>query len=218
MTTKETPFNRDSHPFEELTRSILPELVETRWRARRQSEFAKPRLRVWSAAASTGQEAYSVCMSITDYLREASRWKAGELPSAEDFEILATDISDQALNLARAGVDRPFDVFRGLSETQRRTYFDPDGANWKISDSLRRMVQFRRLNLIQPFNGMMSFDLILCRNVLIYFDEPTRTNICRQLAASLYPGGLLMLGSSESLPPDITTLQRKTFRQTITYQ
>lgn len=205
MTTKETSFNRDKHPFEELTRSILPWLVETQWQSRRIAGRVGARVRIWSAAASTGQEAYSVAMSILDYLRHESslrpyRPTATPMPTVADFTILGTDVSPQALTFARAGVYRTFDIERGLSQTQRDRYFVRDGMNWQINSELRKMVEFRQLNLIEPIKDVGKFDLILCRNVLIYFDDSARHEIMRQLVASLHPGGLLMLGASESLP------------------
>ncbi len=223
MTTKETSFNRDAHPFAELTRSILPYLVESQWRSRRGAGYLAPRLRIWSAAASTGQEAYSVGMSVMDYLDDAknksrNQSSASEIPGPENFSILGTDVSSPALDIAKLGSYRSFDIERGLNDAQKQKYFIANGDIWQVTPQLKRMVEFRVLNLVRPLGDLGSFEMILCRNVLIYFEESTRREILRQMVERLTIGGLLMLGATESLPVRMPELQQVWAGQTVYYR
>ncbi|MBY0397029.1 MAG: protein-glutamate O-methyltransferase CheR [Thermoleophilia bacterium] len=195
ITTKETSFNRDGHPFDELRRSILPELAEELRRRRGLTGLTRPRARIWCAAAATGQEVYSVAMAVADVV--AARPALGL--SLDDFPITATDISAAALAAARLGRYTEAEVSRGVTADQRVRYFRPDGNGWMVVEPLRRMVEYRRLNLAQPPPGLGPFDLILCRNLMIYFDEPTRRRVCQALYQSLNPRGLLLIGAAESL-------------------
>lgn len=187
ITTQETSFFRDRHPFDALRQQILPELLRTR---RATAGTHRRPIRLWCAAAATGQEPYSLAILLQEIA-------GGCRP--EDFSILATDVSAKALAVARAATYEQRQVDRGLTTAQIDRYFERCGDTWVARPALRRLIEFRRLNLIQPLRGLGAFDVILCRNVLIYFDEATRRLICDQLFAMLTDGGWLLLGSAENL-------------------
>jgi len=205
MTTNETSFNRDGHPFEELRRLILPRLLRVLHDRRTNSGIPFPRIRIWSVAASTGQEPYSIAMAILDFLaaNPGTGW------TAEHFWILGTDISDRALTTARAGLYSDWDIERGVTPEQKLKHFSPSGNQWLITPTIRRMVEYRKLNVLHNVADLTGFDIVFCRNLLIYFDEPTRFAVCQKIARSLNNDGLLMLGSAEHLPSVFDT----TFRQ-----
>jgi chemotaxis protein methyltransferase CheR len=144
---------------------------------------------------ATGQEAYSVAMAVTDFL--AGRPGLGLGP--DDFPILASDISCKALATAREGRYSAAELDRGLPPAQRDRFFRQDKGSWLVDPSLRRMVEFRPINLVRPLPNLGTFDLILCRNLLIYFDEATRRRLCQSLHAALNPQGILLIGAAESL-------------------
>jgi chemotaxis protein methyltransferase CheR len=197
ITTRETSFNRDGHPFEGLRRSILPELAG-RLLGRRSAAGllgARSRCRVWCTAVATGQEAYSVAMAVADFL--ASRPGIGL--TAEDFSILGTDICQDALAVARGARYTTPEVARGVSPEQRSRYFRHAAGRWEVVDSLRRGIEFRRLNLVRPLPNLGMFDLILCRNFLIYLEDADRRRLCQALHQALNPGGFLMIGAAESI-------------------
>ncbi len=181
MATHETTFFRDRPVFDALRDIVLPRLAAARAPSRR--------LRVWSAAASTGQEAYSVAMLLAD-AKAMSGW---------DVSVLGTDISGPAIERARAGTYTQFEVQRGLPVLSLLRHFAQTKAGWTISAEMRRAVSFRTLNLLDPLGGLAPFDLILCRNLLIYLDGPTRIGLLERLAALLSPGGVLCLGASETV-------------------
>jgi chemotaxis protein methyltransferase CheR len=195
ITTRETSFNRDGHPFEELRRSILPELARRLIERRDSSASSIPRCRIWCAAVAAGQEAYSVAMAVSDFL--ASRPGIGL--TLGDFPILATDISQGALAVARAGRYSADEVRRGVSEALRARYFLRDRDGWVVAEPLRRAVDFRRLNLVLPLPNLGTFDLILCRNLMIYLDEDARRRLYLGLHQALNPSGLLILGAAEAI-------------------
>ena len=153
-------------------------------------------------------------MAILDFLaaNPGTGW------TAEHFWILGTDISDRALNVARAGLYSDWDVERGVTPQQKSNYFSPRGNQWLISPTVRKMVDFRKLNVLQSVSDLSGFDMIFCRNLLIYFDELTRFAVCRKIARSLNTDGLLLLGSAEHLPtPFDTTFQQIQFGRTIAF-
>lgn len=196
ITTRETSFNRDSHPFEELRRSILPELANQLLERRATGLLLNPKARIWCTAVATGQEAYSVAMAVSEFL--ASRPGLGL--TLDDFPILATDICQNALQTAREGRYTRAELDRGISPELRTKYFrEASGGGWLIAEPLRRIIEFRRVNLVKPFPNLGTFDLILCRNFLIYLDEAARRALCRGLHQSLNPGGILMIGAAESI-------------------
>lgn len=214
MTTNETSFNRDGHPFDELRRSILPRLSQILQDRKTRSGIPFPRIRIWSVAASTGQEPYSIAMAILDFLDANPRtgW------TAEHFWILGTDISERALQVARTGLYSDLEIERGISREQKNKYFSPQGGQWLISPIVRKMVEFRRVNVLQNVADLAGFDLVFCRNLLIYFDEKTRFAVCQKLAKSLNPDGLLLLGAAEHLPASYDkTFQQIPFGKTIAF-
>jgi chemotaxis protein methyltransferase CheR len=182
MATHETMFFRDRAPFEALRTEILPRLMASRAETRR--------LRIWSAAASTGQEAYSIAIILSEVQDLLQGWSV---------EILGTDISPIAIERARAGRYSTFEVQRGLPVRHLLHQFSPVGTEWAILPALRNMVQFRVLNLLEDFGPLGRFDLILCRNLAIYLDPPTKAALFDRLAAALAPDGALCLGSCETV-------------------
>jgi len=195
ITTNETSFNRDGHPFEELRRSILPELASHLIDRRATTRLSYPKARIWCAAVATGQEAYTVAMGVADFLSTRS---AGGL-TLDDFPILASDICSNALATAREGRYSSAELDRGVTAVQRDRFFRQENGAWLVDASLRRMVEFRRLNLVLPLPDLATFDLILCRNLLIYLDDATRRRLCHGLHSRLNPQGILMIGAAESL-------------------
>jgi chemotaxis protein methyltransferase CheR len=213
LATGETSFNRDSHPFEEFRRRILPDLAVDLCR-RRKTSYAKPLVRLWSAGCSTGQEAYSLAMSVIDFLSANPLLEL--MP--EQFPILATDVSASSLNVARDGRYSEREIERGLSLEARRRHFEQQGDIWIANERLRRMIDFRRLNFLDGVSNLGSFEVILCRNVMIYFDAPTRQRLCDQLCERLTPGGILILGAAESLYGLETLLQSEQLGSTVVYR
>jgi chemotaxis protein methyltransferase CheR len=189
ITTKETSFFRDPWLFDALLQRVLPELASTL-----KGGGGRHRIRIWSAGTSTGQEAYSLAMVVREFI-DGSR---GSLHD-HHFNIIASDISSEAIETAKAGSYSKADVDRGVSESRLRRYLTRRGDRWLVSDSLRPLVQFRKFNLLHPPAELGAFDLVLCRNVLIYFDEPTRARVCQGVHRVVNAGGWLALGSAESL-------------------
>ena len=181
MTTNETFFFRDKIPFDHLRETILPGLVQAR--ASRQT------LRIWCAASSTGQEPYSVAICVKEFAGLAG-WRV---------EILATDLSQEVLEKSKAGIYSQFEVQRGLPIQMLVKYFTQIGELWQLNPDIRAMVQHRQLNLLQDFSHLGKFDVIFCRNVLIYFDQGTKTAIFERLARMIEPDGVLTLGAAESV-------------------
>jgi chemotaxis protein methyltransferase CheR len=207
ITTQETSFFRDGHPFEALRGQILPECL-----ARRAAAAGPPRpVRLWSAGTATGQEAYSLAMIVAEL-------GGGRESGGPAFEIVATDISAAALEAAAAGEYPPRDTARGLAASQLARFFEPCPVGFRVRGPLRRLVAFRRLNLLEPFESLGMFEVILCRNVLIYFDEPTRRDVVRRLEARLAPGGWLMLGAAENLYGVSEALESQRVGETLVYR
>ena len=182
MTTNETLWFRDTYPFTVLADKLLPEMAAN-----------KRPIKIWSAASSSGQEPYSMAMTIL----ETQQRKPGLLPSVS---ITATDISASMLDMCRAGVYDNLALGRGLSPERRRTFFEDTGdGRMKVKDNVKRLVNFRPQNLMDSYALMGKFDIIFCRNVLIYFSPEMKSKVLNQMANSLNPGGYLLLGASESL-------------------
>ena len=181
MTTNETFFFRDKIPFDHLREAILPALVQAR--ASRRS------LRIWCAASSTGQEPYSIAMCVKEFAA-LSGWRV---------EIVATDLSQEVLEKSKAGLYSQFEVQRGLPIQMLVKYFAQTGELWQLNADIRAMVQHRQLNLLQDFSHLGTFDVIFCRNVLIYFDQETKVGIFERLSRMLEPDGVLALGAAESV-------------------
>jgi chemotaxis protein methyltransferase CheR len=182
MTTNETFFFRDKVPFDHLKATIMPELLQAR--AGRRS------LRIWCAASSTGQEPYSIAMCLKEMSAALTGWRV---------EIVATDLSQGVLEKSRAGLFSQFEVQRGLPIQLLVKHFVQTGELWQLNADVRAMVQFRQLNLLQDFSHLGAFDIIFCRNVLIYFDQVTKSNVFGRLAKVLEPDGFLMLGAAETV-------------------
>ncbi len=182
MTTNETFFFRDKIPFDHLRDTIVPMLLASR--AGRKS------LRIWSAACSTGQEPYSIAMSLKEKGAALAGWR---------IEIVGTDLSQEVLEKSKAGIYSQLEVQRGLPIQLLVKYFAQNGELWQISPELRGMVQHKQLNLLQDFSHLGKFDVIFCRNVLIYFDHPTKISIFDRMARLIEPDGMLMLGAAESV-------------------
>jgi chemotaxis protein methyltransferase CheR len=182
MTTNETFFFRDKIPFDHLRDTILPALLQTR--ASRKS------IRIWSAASSTGQEPYSIAMCLKEKATQLAGWR---------IEIVATDLSQEVLEKSKAGIYSQFEVQRGLPIQLLVKYFAQTGELWQINADIRGMVQHRPLNLLQDFSHLGKFDVIFCRNVLIYFDQETKINIFERMSKIVEPDGMLTLGAAESV-------------------
>jgi chemotaxis protein methyltransferase CheR len=181
MTTNETFFFRDRIPFDHLRQTVLPGLVQAR--ANRRA------LRIWCAASSTGQEPYSIAMCIKEFAPLA-RWRV---------EIVATDLSHGVLEKSKAGIFSQFEVQRGLPIQMLVKHFTQVGELWQLNADIRAMVQHRQLNLLQDFSHLGTFDVIFCRNVMIYFDQDTKAGIFDRLARMLEADGVLALGAAESV-------------------
>jgi chemotaxis protein methyltransferase CheR len=182
MTTNESFFFRDKVPFDHFRQTIVPAVLAARTRERS--------IRIWCAAASTGQEPYSLAMCI----KEMAAQLAGRR-----IEIIATDLSLEVLEKAKAGIYSQFEVQRGLAITLLVKYFTQVGEMWQISPEIRAMVQYRPLNLLHNFASLGSFDVVFCRNVLIYFDQATKINVLERVARMIEPDGYLVLGAAETV-------------------
>lgn len=181
MTTNETSWFRDLHPFEALRTTVIPDLIE-----RRRAERS---LTIWSAACSTGQEPYSVAMVLLDSFPELASWRV---------RILATDLSEAAVERGRIGAYSELESNRGLSEAQRAAHFERDGLAWRAGQRLRSLVEFKVMNLIQPWPQLPAMDVVLLRNVMIYFDLETKRRLLERVGRVLRPDGYLFLGNAES--------------------
>ena len=184
LTTNETSFFRDGHPWEALRQSILPEVLERR--------AARRSISIWCAASSSGQEPYTLALLLREHFAAALHdW---------NVQILATDISPSMLDRARAGRYSQLEVNRGLPAPLLVRYFRRVGLEWELEERTRSMVEFRAMNLAEPLDWarLPTFDLVLMRNVLIYFDVEMKRSILNRVRSRLQPGGLLLLGSSET--------------------
>jgi len=185
ITIQETLFFRDKSPFEALQYKIIPVLIDSK-----AGTIHSKRVRIWSAACSTGQEAYSIAMVLCELIPDITSW---------DVNILGTDISNEALRQASLGRYSEYSIERGMTAPMLAKYFIKERDGYRVKDQLRAMVRFDQCNLLKPFNGMGPFDVIFCRNVAIYFDEEFKRDLFNRLADRLTPNGWLIVGSSESL-------------------
>ena len=190
MTTNESLFFRDTKPFDALRQRVLPRLHAAR--------APGTRLRIWSAAASTGQEAYSIAMVLSEIALSLGDRK---------IDILGTDIARDALKRGREGVYSQFEIQRGLPMQMLAKYFVKEDLQWRIKPALRALVEFREWNLLADLRALGQFDVIFCRNVLIYFDAPTKSRVLEALAGQLAPDGVLFLGGAETVLGLTTSLQ-----------
>jgi len=182
MTTNESFFFRDIKPFDQFKTFVLPQLLRVR--------AATRSLRIWSAACSSGQEPYSLAMILTEMRAQLAGWR---------IEIVATDLSTEILDKAQAGLYTQFEVQRGLPIQLLVKYFKQSGDRWQIDEAIRKMVQFRTFNLLDDMGPLGRFDVVFCRNVLIYFDQPTKSAVLGRVARQLAPDGYLYLGGAETV-------------------
>ncbi len=182
MTTNESFFFRDVKPFDQFKAVVLPHLLATK--------AASRGIRIWSAACSSGQEPYSLAMILKEEKARLQGW---------NIEIVATDLSTQILSKAQAGLYAQFEVQRGLPIQLLVKYFKQVGDRWQVDQSIRDMVRFRPLNLLEDFASLGSFDVVFCRNVLIYFDQPTKTQVLERISRQMSPQGFLFLGGAETV-------------------
>jgi chemotaxis protein methyltransferase CheR len=182
MTTNESFFFRDKIPFEHFRDTVMPALLAAR--------AAQRRIRIWCAAASTGQEPYSLAISLKEMKDKLAGWR---------IEILGTDLSVEVLEKAKAGIYSQFEVQRGLPIQMLVKYFNQVGDTWQIAPEIRAMVQYRPLNLLGDFASLGSFDLVFCRNVLIYFDQGLKIDVLNRLARVIEQDGYLILGAAETV-------------------
>lgn len=181
MMVGETAFYRDYKPFELLKKKVLPHLLKQRINERK--------IRIWSAGTSTGQEAYSVALAIKEMESLFAGWK---------IEILATDLSKNSLSTAKEGLYSQFDVQHGMPTKLLLQNFKQEDESWRISKSIKKMVQFKQFNMLDAMDSMGAFDIILCRNVMVYFDDATKKKILQNLSKTLKKDGFLFLGINEA--------------------
>ena len=182
MTTNESSFFRDIKPFDNFRNVALPDMIEKRG--------DKRSIRIWCAAASTGQEPYSLAMCLREEAEKLSGWRV---------EIVATDLSKEVLDKASVGLYSQFEVQRGLPIQLLMKYFSQVNDLWQIDSSIRAMVKFRSLNLLEKFSHLGAFDIVFCRNVLIYFDQPTKGEVLENISSLMPSDGYLFLGGAETV-------------------
>ncbi len=182
MTTNESFFFRDGKPFDLFRTETLPYMLKAR--------AAKKSFRIWSAACSTGQEAYSLAMILREEAAKLAGWKV---------EIVGTDLSTEVLDRARAGLYTQFEVQRGLPVQLLIKNFTQKNEMWELDPAVRAMVQYRPLNLLGDLSSLGTFDVVFCRNVLIYFDQPTKTSVLERISKTMPADGVLFLGGAETV-------------------
>lgn len=182
MTTNETSFFRDTSPFDKFSKVLLPYFLNAR--------ATKKHLRIWSAACSSGQEPYSLAMILKDMEAKLAGWR---------FDIVATDLSEDIIAQARTAAYSQFEVQRGLPIQMLVKYFEQKGDRWYLRDSIKSMVQFRKLNLLEDFSLLGQFDIVFCRNVLIYFDVPSKGKVLSGIRKVLAQDGTLLMGGAETV-------------------
>jgi len=182
MTTNETFFFRDTGPFDRFREQVLPPLLTSR--------VSSKNIRIWCAAASTGQEPYSLAIILMEMASQLAGWKV---------EIVGTDISNEALKKATEGLYTQFEVQRGLPIQMLMKYFSQEDGGWRISENIRQMVNYRSFNLLDSFAGLGRFDIVFCRNVLIYFDQDDKAQILDRISKQMPSDGSLFLGGAETV-------------------
>jgi chemotaxis protein methyltransferase CheR len=205
ITTNETSFFRDISPFELLRHKLLPELFDRR----NKSAIRPVPVRIWSAACSTGQEVYTVAMIVRDLLGTSNRY---------DVRILGTDISNRVIAAASRGEFSELELQRGLASDNLNKHFNKTATGWKIRDEIRGMVSFRTMNLLQPFSFPAPYDIVLCRNVAIYFTEENRARLFHKLGQTIATDGALIVGSTESLTGLCPEFEPKRYVRAVYYQ
>lgn len=188
ITTGETSFFRDDAPFELLQHKLIPDLIDRR--KKMLGGGAPIPLRIWSAACSTGQEVYTIAMILKELLGSLNGYSV---------RLLGTDISDKAVARASAGFYNQFEMDRGVQPARLNRYFSPAPGGWKVKDELRGLASFRKMNLMEDFAGLETFDIIFCRNVAIYFTEADKVRMFQRISKVMAPDGALVIGATESL-------------------
>jgi len=206
ISTNETFFFRDNSPFELLKHKLIPDLIDQLMESR---NGTPPSLKIWSAACSTGQEVYSIAIILKELLgSDINNWR---------ISLIGTDISDAAIAQASYGSYNRTEISRGLKPEQVTKYFTSNGTQSRIKDEIRFMASFRKQNLLEPFTGMGKVDIILCRNVAIYFGLENKKSVFERLAKQLNPGGKLIIGSTESLLGITEIYERKQYMNSVFY-
>lgn len=185
VTTNETLWFRDTAPFEAIANNLIPELID-----HKANTVFPNRIRIWSAACSTGQEAYSTAITLAKTIPDFQNW---------DIQIFGTDISAAAIEKANAGTYYKHEIDRGMKQEVFEQYFIQEHHLWKVHDDIRSLCSFSQRNLLEPFDDLGPFDIVLCRNVSIYFSEEARRSLFARIANILAPSGWILVGSSESL-------------------
>ncbi len=185
ITTHETLFFRDNGPFEALKHKIIPDLLNSK----EKSIFPK-KIRIWSAACSTGQEPYSIAMTLHELLPDIDTW---------DIKIQASDVSDESVQKASQGWYSAHEIERGMTRERLNKFFTSEKEGWRVKPEIRGLVQFERRNLLEPFRMIGPFDIVLCRNVAIYFTLPARSDVFLRMCEVMNPNGYLLVGCQESL-------------------
>lgn len=203
ITTNETFFFRDTTPFDLLRHKIIPELIDRRART------GAARIRILSAACSTGQELYSIAILLKELLGDPDRY---------GVRLMGTDISDDAVARASRGMFSPVEISRGLTEAQRNRYFTPATGGWQIRDEIRAMASFKKMNLMADFSALGRFDVVFCRNVAIYFTERDRISLFGRMERALEPDGYLVIGAMESLNGICPQFESKRHLRSVFYQ
>jgi chemotaxis protein methyltransferase CheR len=201
MTTNETSFFRDIHPFDALRKTVLPEL--------RDVLASRRTLNIWSAACSTGQELYSVAMLIREHFPDMAAWNVG---------LMGTDLSDEVLERARAARFSQIEVNRGLPATLLAKYFQRDGLHWQLHQELRSMASFSKLNLIESWQPMPQLDVVFLRNVLIYFSPDTKKLILQKVRKAMSPHAVLFLGAAETTMNLDSSFERVQIENSVFYR
>jgi chemotaxis protein methyltransferase CheR len=201
VTVNETSFFRDVHPFDALQKEILPALIK--------KNHASRTIRIWCAASSCGQEPYTIAMVIREHFPLLSNWK---------IEIVATDISDEMLEKCKLGEYTQLEVNRGLPVKKLVLFFDRAGTKWKTKPTLRELISFQKLNLTKPWPSLGKFDIVFIRNVLIYFEQATKSDILTRVHQVLQPEGYLFIGSAETTIGLGVPFQREEIDATVCYR
>jgi chemotaxis protein methyltransferase CheR len=205
ITTGETSFFRDDAPYQLLRHKILPDLIDRRNGA----ASGKIRIRIWSAACSSGQEVYSIAMVLREVLGAAEKY---------DIRLIGTDISPEAVQRASLGVYNSLEGSRGIDEAKLSRYFTKQDGNWKVRDEIRAMASFRTVNLLRDFSSLGQFDIIFCRNVAIYFSDRDKASLFGRMEKSLASDGYLVIGATESLAGICPQLAAKNYLRAVFYQ
>lgn len=203
ITIRETSFFRDPTIFDALRFRLLPEII------RQRKEAGSNKIRIWSAAASSGQEACSIAMTLLEAIPDINKW---------DIEILGTDISADAIAKAKRGIYSKLEVERGMPSWFLRTYMRPQGDSYKVTESVAKLIQYREMNLLQAFPFKEPFDVIFCRNVAIYFEKSVKTKLFRRMLPSLQSYGYVFVGVSESLVDCGPEFKPQTYNKATFYQ